>query len=297
MLKKQVARNLRVSPALLSNWFAGRAVPTGEQFDALEAFVCGLDGVDAAGLRHTWQRAKAAAHQHGQTADDERADLIEFLGSDADSVGVTLVYPEFVLSEGRLVPKDGAEIHSDLAKFPTEVTGSRLSGFGAVVSSHDLGAVAVLADMLGDHGVRVRLGIDAAVMRAGARHPLIAFGFQSNAMTTYYLRRGLGSTPMFDAALDDVQHIVFPDGRSVESAPPLWRGVVMRITPHPLERPARKWLFCAGLGGVGTAIAAHYLAAYWRELHVEAGDADFVAVVAGHEMAPASAFREALYLA
>lgn len=304
LLKKQAARSIGVSPAMLSNWFAGRALPSRGQLEAVIAFgertATANDPesppIDFAALRDTWSRARTLPDIQPLAAEEQRGALIEFLGADADSVGVTMVYPEFTVLDGLLVPKNGVEVHSDLAKFPSRVTGPRLGGFGPVVSAHDLGAAAMVTDLLGAYGVRVRFGVDATVTKQGGQLPVVAFGLQTNALTTYYLRRGLRLQPLFSAVSEDVPQVVFEDGTSYCSEPPVWRGVVARITPRPKERPDRKWFFCAGLGGIGTAIAANYLCSEWQSLHREVGPADFAVVVSGHEMSPALAQRDALYV-
>ncbi len=304
LLKKQAARSIGVSPAMLSNWFAGRALPSRDQLEAVIAFGertagvtdFGPPPVDPSVLRDTWVRARALPDIQPVASEELRDALIEFFGADAESVGVTMVYPEFTVLEGSLVPKNGAEVHSDLAKYPSRVSGSRLGGFGPVVSAHDIGAAAMVTDLLGAYGIRVRLGVDATVTKQGGQLPVVAFGLQTNALTAYYLRKGLRVQPLFSAVSEDVPQVVFEDGTSYFSEPPVWRGVVARITPRPKERPDRRWFFCAGLGGIGTAIAANYLCSEWQSLHREVGSADFAVVVSGHEMSPALAQRDALYV-
>lgn len=295
MLKKQVARNLGVSPALLSNWFAGRAVPSPEQLAALERFATDNGDLRSESLRDVWQRAKRAAESNDFDS-GESSEFLAFIGDDADAFGMALVYPEFVVRSGTLSPKNGIELHPDLAKYPSELAGPALSGFGPVVSSRDLSAASTVNDLLQHHGVRGRFAVDAIVAQQGAQHPLIAFGLESNAITTFYLRSS-AHRPLFEIRRGDVQSIVLPDGREFWSEPPIWRGVVARITPRPDDQPSRKWIFCAGIGAIGTSAAAGYLSLYWRDLHRAAGASDFVAVVSGHELTPSASTRDALYIA
>jgi transcriptional regulator with XRE-family HTH domain len=289
LLKKQVARSLGVSPALLSNWFAGRAVPSPAQIAALSEFL-DAQGISSTNLRENWQKTRSALVASELAL---KSEFVRFFGADAEAFGCTLVYPEFSVQDGRLTPKDGVEIHSDLRKFPAEVTGVRLNGFGPAVSGHDLSAVSAISDLFADHGIRTRLAVDSTVIRQGAQQPLVAFGLRSNNVTTFYLR---GSGALFSADIIDSATVELLDGQRFQSTPPMWRGVVARVTPQRREAPERRWFFCAGLGGIGTSVAANYLARYWLSLLEEVGDADFVAVVAGHELTPFSASLEALYV-
>jgi transcriptional regulator with XRE-family HTH domain len=300
LLKKQVARKLGVSPALLSNWFAGRVLPSAEHLEAV-CELAGRLGLADGHLRQIWQRARAVADDVGNDADSDRAALVEFLGRDVASQGLTLVYPEFVVHEGRLNPKDGAEVHSDLTKYPGVVCGERLNGFGSVVSSFDLKAASLVMDLCATHGVSARLGTDTSVLREDTAIPSVAFGLRTNALTTFYLRsvhqrNVFGEPLLFRSDQSDHPQVALPNGVTVVSEPPMWRGVLARVTPQPLERPERKWFFCAGLGGYGTVLAATYLTTFWREIHTAVGHADFSAIVAGHELTPAAMQRESLYI-
>jgi hypothetical protein len=201
------------------------------------------------------------------------------------------VYPEFAVQDGRLLPQHGAELHEDLAKFPSEVTGDRLAGFGPVVSTHDLGSATLVHDVFAEYGVRTRFATDEQVIRQGGRMPLVAFGLRSNNLTTFYLR---DQHALFRTEMDDIFHLVLRSGEEFLSTPPIWRGVVAGVTPQPKEAPNRRWFFCSGLGGVGTLVAGGYLSNYWKTLHDEAGGRDFVAVVAGHELNPIAGTLEAL---
>ncbi len=301
MLKKQVARNLGVSPALLSNWFAGRAVPSGEHIETIASLFVELGEHDTDHLRDLWQRSRRVTDITPTiNSASERTALVEFLGLDADDLGVTLVYPQFTLNAGHLVPHGGAELHPDLTKFPSSLCGDRLERFGSAVSSHDLDAMSTLADLFADHDISSRLATDVRATRDGGQRPMVAIGLQSNAVTTFYLRSGLngsaGSAPLFRADSVDQQRVTLPNGFVAENEPPIWRGLIARVTPRPRERPEVKWVFCSGLSGLGTAIAANYLSTYWQELQRDTGRSDFVAIVAGHELTPASATLEELYV-
>jgi transcriptional regulator with XRE-family HTH domain len=295
LLKKQVARKLGVSPALLSNWFAGRVVPSAEHLDALSELAAKLGLADSQ-LRHIWQRARNVVEDVGGDADSDRAALVDFLGRDVAAHGLTLVYPEFAIRDGQITPKDGVEVHTDLTKFPGIVRGERLNGFGPVVSSFDLRGASLLMDLCAHHGITARLGIDSSVLREDEIVPSVAFGLRTNALTTFYLQSGVAKTMLFTSDQDDHPKVTLPNGVTAESAPPVWRGVVARFTPQPIERPDRKWFFCAGLGGNGTVLAATYLVTFWRDLHRSVGSADFSMIVAGHELTPATMVREAMYV-
>jgi transcriptional regulator with XRE-family HTH domain len=300
LLKKQVARKLSVSPALLSNWFAGRVIPSAEHLDAVGELANRL-GLDETHLRQIWQRARIVADDAGNGPDSERAALVEFLGRDVAAHGLTLVYPEFVVNEGRLNPKGGVEVHTDLTKYPTEVRGDRLNDFGAVVSAFDLRAASLLMNLCATHGLSTRLATDTSVLREDSVISSVAFGLRTNALTTFYLRsihqESASRTPLlFRSEESDHPQVALPNGVPVASEPPVWRGVVARVTPQPVERPERKWFFCSGLGGYGTVLAATYLTMFWPELHATVGSSDFSAIVAGHELTPAAMQRESLYV-
>jgi transcriptional regulator with XRE-family HTH domain len=295
LLKKQVARKLGVSPALLSNWFAGRVVPGQEHLDAL-CDLAGKLGLPETQLRHIWQRARNVIDDVGGDADSERAALVDFLGRDVAAHGLTLVYPEFAIRDGQITPKDGVEVHADLTKFPSVVRGDRLNGFGPVVSSFDLRGASLLMDLCAHHGITARLGIDSSVLREDEIVPSVAFGLRTNALTTFYLQSGVSKSLLFSSNQDDHPQVTLPNGTTTESEPPVWRGVLARFTPQPLERPDRKWFFCAGLGGYGTVLAATYLTTFWREIHRSVGSADFSMIVAGHELTPATMLREAIFV-
>jgi transcriptional regulator with XRE-family HTH domain len=295
LLKKQVARKLGVSPALLSNWFAGRVVPNAEHLDALSELAAKLGLADSQ-LRHIWQRARNVVEDVGGDADSDRAALVDFLGRDVAAHGLTLVYPEFAIRDGQITPKDGVEVHADLTKFPGIVRGERLNGFGPVVSSFDLRGASLLMDLCAHHGITTRLGIDSSVLREDEIVPSVAFGLRTNALTTFYLQSGVAKSMLFTSDQDDHPKVTLPNAMTAESSPPVWRGVVARFTPQPIERPDRKWFFCAGLGGSGTVLAATYLVTFWRDLHRSVGSADFSMIVAGHELTPATMVREAMYV-
>jgi transcriptional regulator with XRE-family HTH domain len=295
LLKKQVARKLGVSPALLSNWFAGRIVPSPDHLDAL-CDLAGKLGIPDTQLRHIWQRARNVADDAGGDADSDRAALVDFFGRDVAAHGLTLVYPEFEIRDGQITPKDGVEVHADLTKFPGIVRGDRLNSFGPVVSSFDLRGASLLMDLCAHHGITARLGIDSSVLREDEIVPSVAFGLRTNALTTFYLQSGVAKNLLFTSNQDDHPQVTLPNGTTTESEPPVWRGVLARFTPQPLERPDRKWFFCAGLGGYGTVLAATYLSTFWREIHRSIGSADFSMIVAGHELTPATMVREAIFV-
>jgi hypothetical protein len=241
----------------------------------------------------------------------------KIFGEKAITSGVTLVYPEFGLSEKtqRALRRARVDVHDLFAKVPLNadplllgtglssptprkrVAFLRRNSVAAVeqqpLPTHvidaprcaavlDLVGLSHVYGMLREVGIDVDISSDRKALERCSK-TVVAFGLTSNEYTIEYLHRTC--VPLFKVNHNDIGEeileVAHPSGEpnAYRTTKDQAYGVILRTTLDP-HQPERKLVICAGLGPDGTSGAAWYLANNWRKIAKELDGGDFVIVVA-----------------
>ncbi|GGJ90408.1 hypothetical protein GCM10010123_20320 [Pilimelia anulata] len=219
----------------------------------------------------------------------------EFVGREIAQKSVTLVYPVFRLSSEARAAIAGLNQQLLYEKEESPFTRMHRIDVPVAAAVNDMRALVYATELFQRHPrVSWTLQTDTDAVRDPARS-IISFGLSSNDCTHMYLETV--ERPLFRIVPDGrgSEYLVLADGFECRSTPDAQYGIVLRARPFP-DLPDRVWFVCAGLGPLGTPGAAWYLSTSWRDLHREAGTADFVAVVKVRTYSERSAQLEHLLL-
>ncbi|ROP41885.1 hypothetical protein [Saccharothrix texasensis] len=230
--------------------------------------------------------------------DPAAREFSEFVGAEIAEKGAALVYPVFRLSGETRQALAGLNLNQQLLyqKEESQFTRMHRIDVPAVCAVNDMRALVYAAELFQTH-LRVSWTLEADVdaVRNPARS-LISFGLSSNDVTHMYLETV--DRPLFQVLPDGQgsEYLRLSDETEFKSTPDAQYGIIVRARPFP-DAPDRVWFLCSGLGPMGTPGAAWYLATNWRDLHDQAGAADFVAAVKVRRYSEKSAVLQHLHRA
>lgn len=224
----------------------------------------------------------ARAHELGPPGTD--IELGAFLGAEAITSGITLVYPTFELPLQPAQALWAAEASCRCAfgrKVRAFAADHRSDVLAALPEKEVRGLLYVLSLLQRHTGILTDIRSDRDVV-AHSDRPYISFGLTCNDCTRMYLEgvdRPLFTLNGSAEGGSRFKQLELTDGSRYDSSRDYNIGVIARVRPSPDLHPDRYWIFCAGFGPRGTTGASWYLANSWSLLQRRADDREFVAVV------------------